>query len=59
VAAARDGRFVRYAVHVGGMRRLIAYLTEDCCQGRPELCGAAFVASKQCGSVKPGKGARK
>ena len=27
------------------MRRLLTYLTEDCCQGRPELCGAAFVTS--------------
>ena len=45
VVAARDGRFIRYAVHVEGMRRLIAYLTEDCCQGRPELCGEAFAAA--------------
>ena len=41
--ATRDGRYVRYAVHVDGMRRLLSYLTEDCCQGRPELCGSAFV----------------
>jgi hypothetical protein len=26
------------------MRKLLSYLTEDCCQGRPELCGDAFVA---------------
>jgi DNA-binding transcriptional ArsR family regulator len=56
VRATRDGRFIRYAVHVDGMRRLLAYLTEDCCQGRPELCGAAFVTSELC---SPGKGARK
>lgn len=54
--ATRDGRYVRYAVHVEGMRRLLAYLTEDCCQGRPELCGGAFVASEFCGTSK---GARK
>jgi ArsR family transcriptional regulator, arsenate/arsenite/antimonite-responsive transcriptional repressor len=35
----RDGRFVRYAVHVEGMRKLLTYLTEDCCKGHPELCG--------------------
>lgn len=35
----RAGRFVRYAVQVEGMRALLAYLSEDCCQGRPELCG--------------------
>ncbi len=59
VRATRDGRFIRYAVHVEGMRRLIGHLTEDCCQGRPELCGEAFVASELCVPGKPGKGARK
>ena len=27
-------------------RRLIAYLTEDCCGGRPELCGSSFTKPK-------------
>ena len=55
--ATRDGRYVRYAVHVEGMRRLLAYLTEDCCQGRPELCGQASAAAVDvCGASK---GARK
>ena len=55
--ATREGRYVRYAVHVEGMRRLLSYLTEDCCQGRPELCGEAFAsASALCGASK---GARK
>lgn len=45
----RQGRFIRYAIDVEGMRELLTYLTEDCCQGRPELCGDAFVgASKVC-----------
>jgi len=42
VTATREGRFVRYAVRVEGMRQLLAYLTEDCCQGQPELCGSAI-----------------
>ncbi|HEX7532240.1 MAG TPA: helix-turn-helix transcriptional regulator, partial [Methyloceanibacter sp.] len=41
IHATRDGRFVRYAVHVDGMRKLLTYLTEDCCQGQPELCGSS------------------
>jgi DNA-binding transcriptional ArsR family regulator len=41
--ATRQGRHVLYAVHVEGMRKLLTYLTEDCCQGRPELCGEVFV----------------
>lgn len=39
IHATRDGRYVRYAVSVEGMRGLLTYLTEDCCQGQPELCG--------------------
>ena len=48
--AERDGRFIRYAVNVGdGMRELLTYLTEQCCRGRPELCGEIFRrASKTC-----------
>ncbi|WP_295557361.1 metalloregulator ArsR/SmtB family transcription factor [uncultured Hyphomicrobium sp.] len=38
----RDGRFVRYAVNIEGMRQLLAYLVDDCCRGQPELCGATF-----------------
>lgn len=40
IRATRQGRFIRYAVHVEGMRKLLAFLTEDCCQGQPELCGS-------------------
>ena len=40
IRGTRDGRFIRYAVHVEGMRQLLTYLTEDCCQGNPQLCGA-------------------
>jgi ArsR family transcriptional regulator len=46
IVATRQGRFIRYAVHVEGMRRLLTYLTEDCCRGQPELCGSIFKASK-------------
>lgn len=45
VVAQRDGRFVRYAVHIAAMRALLSFLTEDCCDGRPELCGAALAAT--------------
>jgi ArsR family transcriptional regulator, arsenate/arsenite/antimonite-responsive transcriptional repressor len=37
--ATRHGRYIRYAIHVEGIRQLLEYLTEDCCQGQPELCG--------------------
>lgn len=38
----REGRFVRSAVHVDGMRAFVTFLTENCCGGRPELCGRAI-----------------
>lgn len=34
----RCSRQIVYRVDVGGARQLLTYLTEDCCQGRPELC---------------------
>lgn len=42
VHSAREGRYVRYAINIEGVRRLLTFLTEDCCQGQPELCGSAF-----------------
>ncbi|MCW5724254.1 MAG: helix-turn-helix transcriptional regulator [Maricaulaceae bacterium] len=41
IAAQRKGRSLEYALSAAGTRALVAYLTEDCCRGRPELCGAA------------------
>lgn len=35
----RDARHIFYAAQYEGLRRLIAFLMEDCCQGRPEICG--------------------
>jgi DNA-binding transcriptional ArsR family regulator len=53
--SSRDGRYVRYAVHVEGMRQLLEYLTEDCCQGQPELCGSVFKKAKMVCTSKGGK----
>ncbi|NGP53992.1 metalloregulator ArsR/SmtB family transcription factor [Thioalkalivibrio sp. XN8] len=41
VRATRDGRFIRYCVEPATVRDLLGYLTEECCAGRPELCGLA------------------
>ncbi|MCP5365132.1 MAG: winged helix-turn-helix transcriptional regulator [Hyphomicrobiales bacterium] len=35
----RNERRIFYAVNVDGTRQLVAFLTEECCQGHPELCG--------------------
>ena len=34
----RQGRTIRYFADLEGMRGLLAYLMEDCCGGKPELC---------------------
>ena len=42
ITSRRVQRQIFYAAHVDGIRQLLTFLTEDCCQGRPELCGQAF-----------------
>ena len=44
----RVERRIFYAIEVEGTRRLLRYLTEDCCQGHPELCGSLLAASDVC-----------
>lgn len=46
IVATRQGRYIRYAISVDHMRQLLEYLTEDCCQGQPELCGSVFKKAK-------------
>ena len=41
----RIGRFVRSSVEVEAVRRLFGFLVDECCQGRPELCGGGLQAS--------------
>jgi ArsR family transcriptional regulator, arsenate/arsenite/antimonite-responsive transcriptional repressor len=38
VTSRREGRSVIYGVEFDGTRRLLGFLMEDCCQGRPEVC---------------------
>lgn len=44
VHATRQGRNIRYALHVDNVRRLLTFLTEDCCKGQPELICGVFAA---------------
>lgn len=34
----REGRAVRYFADMDGVHGFLAFLMEDCCGGRPELC---------------------
>ena len=38
VRAEREGRTIRYSADMTGFRDLLAFLMEDCCDGKPELC---------------------
>lgn len=34
----RESRSVIYSIDFDGTRALLAFLMEDCCQGRPDVC---------------------
>ena len=38
VSSRKEGRSVIYAVNLDGTRKLLAFLVEDCCRGKPEVC---------------------
>jgi ArsR family transcriptional regulator, arsenate/arsenite/antimonite-responsive transcriptional repressor len=48
VTSRRESRSIIYSANFKAMNDLIAYLTENCCGGRPELCDP--VAASGCGS---------
>lgn len=50
IRSTRLQRHVIYAADVEGTRRLLTFLTADCCQGHPEICGglAALIDDCRC-----------
>ena len=38
VVAKSEGRFVRYRADMAAFNALVEFLTEDCCQGLPDVC---------------------
>lgn len=61
VDSRRNGRSIIYFIHVEGIRALMAYLTEDCCGGRAELC-LPVVENGSCSdesACRPKKGSKK
>lgn len=40
VSVVQEGRYQRYRANIPIMLDLVTYLTEECCGGQPELCGA-------------------
>ena len=50
IRSRRASRHVIYSADIEGTQRLLSYLTEDCCQGRPEICGHLADAIANCGA---------
>jgi len=38
VQSERESRLIHYRADYPGMRRLLTFLMQDCCQGAPEMC---------------------
>src|SRR5690242_19239449 len=47
IRARRDGRSIIYTADYAQMTDLLKFLTEDCCNGRPEICEPLSVAVSQ------------
>jgi DNA-binding transcriptional ArsR family regulator len=44
IRGSRDGRSIVYRADVEGMRALVGFLINDCCDGHPEICNLAVAA---------------
>ena len=38
----KQGREIMYSADISGLRGLVDFLANDCCGGRPEICGPVF-----------------
>lgn len=54
----RDGRSVIYSADLDGFRRLVGFLANDCCDGRPEICGPLVGDLVPCCAPATGDGTR-
>jgi DNA-binding transcriptional ArsR family regulator len=50
VQSERESRLIHYRADFAGMRRLLTFLMQDCCQGAPEMCGD-LLAELSCTAV--------
>ena len=58
LSAHRHSRSISYAVNYRTMNALLKYLTDNCCQGQPELCAPASCAPLD-GTREPARTTRK
>ena len=50
--SSREGRTIIYRSDVEGMRSVIAFLVDDCCDGHPELCNLVAEDAVACCAPK-------
>lgn len=55
--SSREGRTIIYRSDVEGMRSVIAFLVNDCCDGHPELCHLVASDAAACCAPAPAKAA--
>lgn len=48
ITSRRNGRSIIYRANYGAMRQLLAFLMEDCCGGKPEICAPLTAIASQC-----------
>jgi ArsR family transcriptional regulator, arsenate/arsenite/antimonite-responsive transcriptional repressor len=53
--SSRDGRTIIYRSDVEGIRSVIAFLVNDCCNGHPELCNLVAADATACCALSPAK----
>jgi DNA-binding transcriptional ArsR family regulator len=54
--ASREGRTIIYRANIEGMRALVGFLINDCCDGHPELCKLVDASAEAgCGCAPPAK----
>jgi DNA-binding transcriptional ArsR family regulator len=51
IGSRREGRSIIYNAAYPALSGLIAFLMQDCCQGRPEVCNPAVSALADCCTV--------
>ena len=47
IESRRKQRHIIYTANLGSMRRLLSFLTEDCCNGHPEICAELIPARRR------------
>ncbi len=48
IQSTRQQQKIIYSANVDGTRQLLLFLTQECCQGHPEICGELVESTEVC-----------